>query len=420
MDFHLPITKISYDSKEIEALKGVLSSGWIMQGPAVESLELILSRYTEASFACAVSSGTSALHLSLLAVGVKPGNIVLCPTHSFIATANSIRHAFAEPFFIDNDPNSLNISHTALKNFLENKTYTSNNNLYLEKSLLKTIMPDHFSYLDKKHKEYGKIAAVMPVHQLGFPCDIVDIVSLSKIYGLAVLEDAACALGSSVLNPNGNTIEKIGKPHGDVACFSLHPRKIITSGEGGLITTNSPEIATKIKSLRQHAMLYTSFSKDATDLTPCKPYAKTGYNYRLSDIHASLAVTQFDKLPAIIEKRAQLLDLYRAGLIRVEGCSLYSFDEKITPNWQSLPLIIDQDSPITAQQLSLFLKEKGISTRLGVTNIHHTSAYKNHKFALSNAEEIEQRTILLPLYDSLTSEEINFVCQQLKNAFRNL
>ena len=248
----IPISKPFIGEDEVKAAGETILSGWVAQGPKVNAFEKAFSQYVGSKFACAVSNCTSALHLALMVVGVRPGNVVITASHSFIATANSIRTCGAEPVFVDIDPKTYNMSYLCLKNFLEQECRIINNELFYKnvRKIAKGESPLVSMFIEKNKS--GRVAAVLPVHQMGMPCDIEPILSLAKKFRLPVVEDAACAVGSEI-KMNGKW-EKIGKPHGDISCFSFHPRKVITTGNGGMITTNNAEYDKKFRLLRQNGV----------------------------------------------------------------------------------------------------------------------------------------------------------------------
>ncbi|MEW5956928.1 MAG: aminotransferase class I/II-fold pyridoxal phosphate-dependent enzyme, partial [Chloroflexota bacterium] len=195
----IPVAQPWMDEREIEAVKHPILTGWVTQGPEVAAFEKEFAAFVGARYACAVANGTTALHLALLATGVQPGDEVITVSHSFIATANSIRYVGAKPVFVDIGSETFNMNSALIEAAITDRTH-----------------------------------AILCVHQVGMPCDLVRILKVARRYNLPVIEDAACAIGSEILW-NGQW-EKIGKPHGDVACFSFHPRKLLTTGDGGMIT----------------------------------------------------------------------------------------------------------------------------------------------------------------------------------------
>ena len=213
----IPIARPSLGEEEAAAARRAILSGWITQGPEVAAFEEEFAAYVGAAHACAVSSCTTALHLALHALGVGPGDEVITVSHSFIATANAIRYCGARPVFVDIDPRTYNIDPARIEAAITPRT-----------------------------------RAIVPVHQIGLPCDMRAILEIAERHGLPVVEDAACAIGSELLVDR--TWERIGRPHGSVACFSFHPRKVLTTGDGGMLTTSDPELDRKFRLLRQHGM----------------------------------------------------------------------------------------------------------------------------------------------------------------------
>ena len=262
----IPVARPLMDEREAEAAKRPIMSGWVTQGPEVAAFEREFAACVGAPHACAVSSCTTALHLALLAAGVKPGDEVITVSHSYIATANSIRYCGAQPVFVDIEPWTFNLNPALIE---------------------KAITPS--------------TRAILCVHQIGMPCDLKAINDIAGRHGLVVVEDAACAIGSEVLW-NGEW-EKIGKPHGDVACFSFHPRKVITTGDGGMITTNRTDWDAKFRLLRQHAMSIPDTVRHGASQVVFESYPILGYNYRLTDIQAAVGREQLKRLPEIVGSR---------------------------------------------------------------------------------------------------------------------
>jgi len=230
----IPLAKPYLGKKEADAASDTILSGWVTQGQRVQEFEEAFASYVGSKYACAVSSCTDALHLSLLAVGVKPGDVVITVSHSFIATANSVRFCGAEPVFVDIDPQTYNMCPTELKSFLDQDCESRNNYLFYKDTTRIACGESPLPFIEQNQR--GRVAAIIPVHQLGMPCDLNAILDIAGQYNLPVVEDAACSLGNEICI--NNKWEKIGKPHGDIACFSFHPRKMITTGDGGMITTN--------------------------------------------------------------------------------------------------------------------------------------------------------------------------------------
>src|ERR1700744_6274219 len=251
----VPMARPFLGVEEEAAAARVLRSGWIMQGPEVAAFEREFGDFVGAPHACAVSSGTAALHLGLLAVGVRPGDEVITVSHSFVATANSVRYCGATPVFVDIEPESYNIDPAQIEAAIGPRT-----------------------------------RAILCVHQLGQPCDLRAIVALARRRGLALVEDAACAAGSEI-EWEGRW-ERIGKPPGRVACFSFHPRKLITTGDGGMVTTRDPALDERMRAWRSHTAAA----------------GQVGFNYRLTDVQASIGRVQLLRLPGLLAERQGLVD----------------------------------------------------------------------------------------------------------------
>lgn len=367
---NIPISKPDLDHRESRAVDRIIRSGWIMQGPEVARLERDFAAYLGVADAVAVSSGTTALHLALMAVGVEPGDEVITVSHSFIATANSIGYCGAIPVFVDIQPDTYNIDPSLVEAAISPKT-----------------------------------RAILCVHQMGMPCDLKAIGDIARKHNLALVEDAACALGSEV--SWNKSWEMIGKPHSDVACFSFHPRKLLTTGDGGMLTVKNQEQIEKLKLWRNHGIDPKTGN-----------HVEFGFNYRMTDMQAAVGREQLRKLPSIIAERKALAQRYFELLSAVNGLRLPSQPNWARTNWQSvcigLPDAVDQSKIIQT------LSNAGIASRKGITCTHRQAAYKHRQWraagTLAASERAEDHSIILPLFSGMTEREQDRVITELQNA----
>ncbi|MCP4439131.1 MAG: DegT/DnrJ/EryC1/StrS family aminotransferase [Aureispira sp.] len=368
----IPIAMPYLGTEEAQAAYDTILTGWVTQGPRVAEFEQNFADYVGSKHAIAVSNCTTALHLSMLVAGIKAGDEVICPSMSFIATANAIRYVEAVPVFAE---------------------VGEDFNLSLE---------------DVKKKVTNKTKAILLVHQIGMPADIEAFVAYCKDKNIVLIEDAACAIGSEV---NG---VKIGA-HTDLVCFSFHPRKIITTGDGGMITTSNDDYNKKLRLLRQHGMSVNDRARHESKKVIFETYDTLGYNYRLTDIQASVGIQQLKKLDEIVRRRREIAAWYESALANYEDKVILPKDKNGgKTNYQSYQIILKDSVEKTVMEIMQAMLDIGIATRRGVMLIHEEQAYADIDIApLPETEKIHSRSVILPLYIGMTEEDVQYICEQL-------
>lgn len=374
----IPITQPWLGEPEARAAADVVKSGWLSQGAQVAAFEAEFAALVRAPFACAVSNCTTALHLALLAAGVGPGDEVITVSHSFIATANVVRQCGATPVFVDIDPTTFNLDPVLIA---------------------AAVTP--------------RSRALLCVHQVGLPCDLARILPIARAYGLAVIEDAACAIGAEIRLDGAWA--PVGAPHGDVACFSFHPRKVITTGEGGMLTTRHEAWDRRFRLLRQHGMSVPDTVRHKASTVVFEEYCVSGFNYRMTDIQAAIGRRQLERLPEIVSRRRALAADYARMLNDVPGVQPPLEPEGMRSNWQSycirLPDDVDQAGVMQA------MLDRGVATRRGIMCSHLEAAYaQGPPCALPLSEAAHRRCILLPLYPQMTGDDQREVVGALRAA----
>lgn len=388
----VPVARPHLGQEEVSAAGRAILSGWVTQGPEVAAFEREFAAFVGSSHACAVSSGTTALHLALLAMGVRPGDEVITVSHSYIATANSIRYCGALPVFVDIEPATFNIAPQKIESAISERT-----------------------------------RAILCVHQMGMPCDLKAILEIAGQHKIPVVEDAACAIGSEISCQE--RWEKIGKPHGDVACFSFHPRKLLTTGDGGMLTTADPAIDSKFRLWRQHGMSVPDTVRHSSPEVVFESYPELGFNYRLTDIQAAIGREQLKRLPEALSQRRQLATRYHQLLRDVPGLVLPAEPERARTNWQSycirLPENLDQ------RQVMQSMLDDGIATRRGIMCAHLEPAYQGTGTwrcaqaecrprancpNLVESERAQNTGVILPLFSQMTEEQQDRVVFSLRRA----
>jgi dTDP-4-amino-4,6-dideoxygalactose transaminase len=252
----------------------------------------------------------------------------------------------------------------------------------------------------------------MPVHQMGMPCRIHEIVALAREAGLPVVEDAACAIGSEVSGDGGATWERVGRPHGDIACFSFHPRKVLTTGDGGMATTGRADADARLRLLRQHGMSVSDTARHDAARVIIEEYVETGFNYRMTDIQAAVGRVQLGRLDGFIEKRRQIDSWYRAHVTGVPWLRLPAQPAYARSNWQSYPVTLEDGAPATRDELLQALLDRGIRAKPGIMNAHEERPYRG-RAALSASCAARERTVLLPMYHEMTEADVSAVAGAL-------
>jgi dTDP-4-amino-4,6-dideoxygalactose transaminase len=351
-------------------------SGWVLQGPEVAAFERELAAAVGAAHAVAVSSGTAALELALRVLGIGAGDEVVTVSHSFIATANAVLAVGARPVFVDVEPDTLGMDPARLTAALGPRT-----------------------------------RAVLCVHQLGLPCDLAGVLAAAR--DLPVIEDAACALGSEIFLDG--RWQRIGAPHGRLATFSFHPRKVITTGDGGMITTADSALAERLRLLRNHGMSLSPELRDR-DPTARESFIEPAYNARMTDLAAAVGRPQLARLDRTVVERRRLAATFSAALADHPVLAPPMPRTQARPNWQSYPAFVKPTSPLDAEAIMRQLTERGIACRGGVTNAHQEPAYDRGNWTggpLPVSERLRETTILLPLFHGMTAEEETLVLDAL-------
>lgn len=406
----IPIIRPLLGEEEAEAIRQVVLSGWVTQGPKVAEFERAFADYCGAGHACAVSSCTAALHLSLLGSGVRPGDVVATVSHSFIATANAVRLCGAEPVFADILPDSFCIDPDSLYRLLDKSFEPREDGYYFRHLSQIAVGESPLAGLPAG----GRLAAIVPVHQMGFPADMDRVLELGARFGVPVIEDAACAAGSEFFSGGW---ERVGRPRGQTACFSFHPRKLITTGDGGMITTDDEELAARFRVLRHHGMDISDEVRHRSDEPVVERYLETAFNYRMTDLQAAMGLVQLEKLEENITERRRLAGVYHHLLEGIPWVGLVRPGDHVRPNWQSYPVRLLEDAPLNQEDLGRFLLREGIASRPGIMNAHEEAPYRPAGWSLPHSETARAQVLLLPLFSGMGTESVETVAAAIRRAF---
>lgn len=365
----IPIAKPYLTKDEAQAAYDTILTGWTTQGPKVQEFEEKFADYTGAKYAVAVSNCTTALHLSMIVAGIGPGDEVICPSMSYIATANSVQYVGATPVFAEVQPATYNLDP-----------------------------------VDAERRITSKTKAILLVHQIGMPADIDAFQGLCDRYNLKLIEDAACAAGTAYKG------RKIGS-HSELVCFSFHPRKVISTGDGGMITTNREDYYNRLKLLRQHGMSVNDRVRHQANKIIFEDHVEVGYNYRMTDIQAAVGIKQLEKLDWIVEERRKIAASYYEAFKNINFIRLPLEGEGYYSNYQSFSIYLEPTSPIDRNSLMQELLDRGIASRRGIMNTHRETAYKSSYLntVLPISEDLQNRSIILPLYVPMEEDEIQYI-----------
>jgi len=374
----VPITKPSLTEEEARAPFESIRSGWVTQGPKVAEFERAVAAYTGAKHGIATTSCTTGLHLALASTGIGPGDEVICPSFTFIASANAILYTGATVVFCEVDPRTFNIDAE-----------------------------------DAERRITKKTKAIMPVDQIGLACDIDAINDIGKRHGIDVVEDAAPAIGESYKG------RKVGSnAHSTV--FSFHPRKVITTGEGGMITTDDDALADRARKLRAHGMSVSDLDRHKADRVIIEEYRELGFNYRMTDIQASIGLVQLRRLDELLRLRRERADRYNRELPEITGIEIPYVPDYAEHTYQSYCLRLSKDCRLDREDLMTNLLRRGIATRRGVMASHLERTYtdRNGTVSLPVTEEATRTTMLIPLYATMTAEEQSHVIDSLREELK--
>lgn len=374
----IQISLPSLDIEEWEAIKEPILTGWLTQGPKVSQFEKMFAEKHGVEHALATTSCTTALHLALVALGIGPGDEIIVPAFTWIATANVIEYVGAKPVFCDVSKETYNIDVSQVEKLITEKT-----------------------------------KAIIAVHLFGLCADMDPLKELCQKHSLFIIEDAACAAGASY---KGETAGALG----DIGCFSFHPRKVITTGEGGMCTTNDAQLAEKMNCLRNHGA---SVSEEQRHHGP-KPYILAdfnvlGFNYRMTDLQGAVGVVQMEKLDRLISERQMWADWYSKQLQDIPWIIPPKESEEYSHSFQAYVCYIDENiSPMSRNDIMEYLQKKGISTRPGTHAVHMLNYYaEKYNFRPEDfpmARDCDQYTIALPLHNKMSVEDYRYVINEIK------
>ena len=375
MDYKIPLFKLNFSEAEAIAAADTIRSGWISTGPKCEELENLFCEMWNVKYAVSLSNCTNALHLSCLLCNIGDGDEVICPSLTFAASVNAIRYVGALPVFCDiNSTRDININ---------------------PKEIKKLITP--------------KTKAIIVVHMAGFPADMDAIMAIAQKYNLKVIEDACHAPLSEYKGKKLGTI-------GDVGCFSFFSNKNISTGEGGMLITNSEEFATIARSMRSHGMTTMSYQRAKGHATSYD-ITRLGYNYRMDDIRASIAIVQLKKLKADLDLRIIVRNRYVEMLSSLGNVVIPFADNSEFVSNYIMPIVLTNSNRENRNKLRDFLHLQGIQTSNHYPPVHKFSIYNQYNASLPVTEYVCDNEVTLPMYGDLTYKEIDFIVDNIKNYY---
>jgi dTDP-4-amino-4,6-dideoxygalactose transaminase len=356
----VPFSRPEFDRAEADAVAAVLATGWVSQGPKVAEFEALFAERVGAAHAVATTSCTTALHLALILAGVGDGDEVICPSYTFIATANAVLYAGAKPVFAEIDPHTWNIDPA-----------------------------------DALRRLTSRTKAIIPVHQVGLAADL-DALKAFADRGIAIIEDAACAIGSTYRGRH------VGS-HGHVACWSFHPRKTISMGEGGMLTTDDAAVAERARRLRSFAATVSDHTRHQSKGIVYEEYRELGYNYRMTDLQAAIGIQQLAKLDRLLARRKAIAQRYNEAFVPVATVQTPARPPYADHAYQSYGLRLLPGCTVNRDDLLRTLVNQGISCRRGIPPIHLEPLYHDRFGATSLpiTEDVAAASIFLPIFASL-------------------
>jgi perosamine synthetase len=363
-----------FAEEEAEAAAAAVRSGWVVGGPRLREFEAGFAAAGGAAYGVGVSSWTTGGFLLLKALGIGPGDEVIVPSLTFIASVNVIVHVGATPVFAEIDPHTYNID------------------------------PD-----DVEARITPRTRAILPVDQIGLPCEIDRINVIAAQHNLLVIQDAACSVGARFR----------GRPVGALApvtVFSLHARKLVTTGEGGMILTDDGDLATRLRRLRHQGMSLSDYERHGSSPTVFESYPEIGYNFRITDVQAAIGVVQLQRLSEMLRRRHAVAERYTAALSDHPWLEPPFVPAHVMPNWQSYQVRLRPGAPLGRNQLMEALHAQGIPTRRGVMASHLEAPYRDTAPHLPHTESAAAECLQLPIHPALDAE-VEFVLSAIDRAF---